>query len=203
MKAAAASLLSLICLLATLPSVAQVYTYKDADGNTVFTDQPRPGARRVELAPTNRVSSPAAPSHRSARSSTTAVPAIVTHYDMLRILTPLPDAGVQQDDGALIVTVSSDPALVEGNYYRLLMDETPVGDPGRGPVFSIQNVDRGEHKLAAEIIDDRGHVLERTPNQSFFMQRVSLSQKRRMHPCKTEDYGVRPECPLADKPADS
>lgn len=203
MKAAAPFLLSLICLLATFPCAAQVYTYKDADGNTVFTDQPRPGAKRVDLAPTNRVSSPAAPSHRAAKPAATPAPAMVTRYQMLRILVPLPDAGVEQDDGALVVTLASDPALAEGNYYRLLLDENPVGDPSQGPVFSIQNVDRGEHKLAAEIIDDRGHVIERTPTQSFFMQRISLSQKRRVHPCQTADYGVRPECPLADKPADS
>ena len=30
-------------LLLTLPSLAQVYTYIDADGNRVFTDKPKSG----------------------------------------------------------------------------------------------------------------------------------------------------------------
>jgi hypothetical protein len=32
------------------------------------------------------------------------------------------------------------------------------------------------------------------------MQRISLAQKRKVTPCKKADYGVRPECPLKDKP---
>ena len=199
MKAAERLLLCLICLFTVLPVAAQVYTYKDADGNPVFTDQPRPGAKRIELGPSNSVSVPTTPTRRITRP--VVAPVQVVHYDMLRILVPLPDAGVQQDDGALIVTVTSDPPLLEGNYYRLLLDDQ-AGEPSRSPVFALQNVDRGEHKLSAEIIDDRGHVLERTASQPFFMQRISLMQKRRVHPCQPEDYGVRPECPLADKPTD-
>jgi hypothetical protein len=32
------------------------------------------------------------------------------------------------------------------------------------------------------------------------MLRISLAQKRMVNPCKKADYGVRPECPLKDKP---
>lgn len=192
-------LLSVLCLLTAIPSgMAQVYAYKDAEGHTVFTDQPRPGAKPLALTPSNRISAPAAPLRRAAKPAPRVA---LAHYQMLRILLPLPDAGVQQESGALIVTVTSDPALMEGHYYRLLLDDNTVGDPSRSPVFSLQNVDRGEHSLAVEIIDDRGHVVERTPPQPFAMQRISLAQKRRMRPCETDDYGVRPECPLASKPA--
>nr|WP_213875709.1 DUF4124 domain-containing protein [Pseudomonas sp. dw_358] len=179
---------------------ATVYTYKDADGNTVFTDQARPGARRIDVTPTNSVESTPKPVHRVAPSA--PPPPVQQQYQMLRILTPLPDTSVQQEDGAMIVTLASDPALYPGNYYRVLIDDNPAGDPSPSPVFPLQNIDRGAHQLSAEIIDDRGHVIERTPNQPFFMQRISLSQKRRVHPCQTADYGVRPECPLSAKPAD-
>ena len=38
-----------LCLsLVSLPAMTQVYTYVDAQGNRVFTDQPRPGnAKKV------------------------------------------------------------------------------------------------------------------------------------------------------------
>ena len=37
-------------LLVALPSVAQVYTYVDAEGNRVFTDSPRDGnAKQVQM----------------------------------------------------------------------------------------------------------------------------------------------------------
>ena len=46
-------------LLVALPSVAQVYTYVDAEGNRVFTDSPRDGnAKQVQMAPSNRIEPP-------------------------------------------------------------------------------------------------------------------------------------------------
>ena len=47
------------CLLCTLalPAAAQIYKYTDANGNTVFTNQPPEGqsSETVELPPTNTV----------------------------------------------------------------------------------------------------------------------------------------------------
>ena len=38
----------LICLLPALAFAGVVYKYIDKQGNTVYTDQPRPGAQRVD-----------------------------------------------------------------------------------------------------------------------------------------------------------
>ncbi|MNG40393.1 hypothetical protein D3C84_1289590 [compost metagenome] len=51
-----------------------------------------------------------------------------------------------------------------------------------------------------EILDASGRILERTPSQPFHLKRISLAQKRQADPCEKEDYGVRAECPLKDKP---
>ncbi|MFH7422649.1 penicillin-binding protein, partial [Pseudomonas syringae pv. tagetis] len=48
--------------------------------------------------------------------------------------------------------------------------------------------------------EELGRVLQNTPNQPFHLQRISLAQKRATHPSKDDDFGVRPECPLKDKP---
>lgn len=186
-------------LLIALPSVAQVYTYVDAEGNRVFTDSPRDGnAKQVQMAPSNRIEPP------QARSTATATPSAPTQpllgYELLRITIPQPDATVNDNAGNLIVTVSSDPNLHPGHSYRLLLDGQPVGTPGRSPVFPLENVDRGTHQVAVEIITEGGIIVERTPSQPFHMMRVSLAQKRKVRPCEKDDYGVRPECPLKDKP---
>jgi len=193
--------LLLLALIVALPAGAQVYTYTDADGNTVFTDQPHKGAKRVDLPPSNRLIQTPAPSKPVVVKP--PVQGKVMHYQMLRILVPLPDTSVREENGALVVTVTSDPTLQPGHDYQLLLDGKAVGDPGTSPVFSINNVDRGAHQLSAQIVDQQGQVIEQTPQQPFYMQRISLNQKRRIHPCQTADYGVRPECPLADKPADA
>ncbi|MCP2075710.1 UNVERIFIED_ORG: hypothetical protein J2Y77_005146 [Pseudomonas lini] len=192
-------LLALGLLLATLPGMAQVYTYIDAQGNRVFTDQPRPGnAKKVQLPPGNRMSPPSA----SAAPAPTAEnrPEPLFHYEMLRLLIPEPDATIRSTAGELIVSVTSEPGLKKGHRYRLLLDGQPTGAPGPSPVFALSDIDRGTHHLAVEILDEQDRILERTANQPFHMQRMSLAQKRRIKPCAIADYGLRPECPLADKP---
>ncbi len=192
----------LLCLslLLCLPLQAQVYTYIDAEGNRVFTDQPRSSnAQQVQLAPTNAMQQPsAAPLPAPPPAMEAAPPA----YELLRILVPEPDASIRDNAGTLIVTASSEPPLLAEHAYRLLLDGQPVGAPGRSPVFALENIDRGTHQLAVEIIDAQGRTLERTPSQPFHMLRTSLAQRRMVHPCQKDDYGVRPECPLKDKPAE-
>jgi hypothetical protein len=178
--------------------LAQVYTYIDANGNRVFTDQPHRNAKKVEIAPTNRVDQPTKAPSRASKGKPAASP--IFHYQLLRILAPEPDSTIRDIEGNLNVTVSNDPELQPDHLYRLLLDSKPYGEPTRSPVFPLTNIDRGTHQLSVEIIDQYGRVLERTPNQPFHLVRISLAQKRLAQPCKTDDYGVRPECPIKDKP---
>lgn len=184
-------------MLLALPAFAQVYTYIDAEGNRVFTDKPRSGdAERVELAPSNSMPT----IQTQAAPVTEAPPEPAQRYSLLRILVPQPDATIRDSAGNLIVSVNSEPKLFPQHSYRLLLDGVQVGEVGTSPVFPLENIDRGTHQLAVEIIDQQGRIIERTPPQPFHMLRISLAQKRMVNPCKKADYGVRPECPLKDKP---
>ncbi|MBT2341741.1 MULTISPECIES: DUF4124 domain-containing protein [Pseudomonas] len=192
-------LLALGLALAALPGVAQVYTYVDAQGNRVFTDQPRPGnAKKVQLPPGNRMPTPT--KGTTLAPAKEAPPEPLFHYEMLRLLIPEPDATIRSSEGELIASVTSEPGLRKGHRYRLLLDGQPTGAPGSSPVFALSNIDRGTHHLSVEILDEQDRIVERTPNQPFHMQRISLAQKRRTKPCVITDYGQRPECPLAEKP---
>ncbi|MGY4531410.1 hypothetical protein ACVW0Y_000520 [Pseudomonas sp. TE3786] len=192
----------LFCLLLLgLPAVADVYTYIDSEGNRVFTDQPRGNAKKVEIAPTNGMNQSTPPTLRAA--TPVAPAAELPAYQLLRILVPEPDATIRDgSSGDVIVTLTSDPTLMADHSYRLLLDGVVAGAPSRSPVFPLSNLDRGTHQLAAEIIDGQGRILERTPSQPMHIVRTSLESKRRANPCKKDDYGVRPECPIGDKPED-
>jgi hypothetical protein len=192
--------LLIACLLA-LPVSAEVFTYVDAQGNRVFTDQPKPGnAKRVPLATSNRMSATDTASATALEKKPDEKP--LFRYDMLRVLVPDPDATIRSTPGDIIVSVTSEPALQRGHRYRLLLDGQPTAEPGSSPVFPLSNIDRGTHQLSVEILDEQGRTVERTANQPFHMQRISLAQKRKVKPCTLDDYGQRPECPLADKPAE-
>ncbi|BAU77054.1 DUF4124 domain-containing protein [Metapseudomonas furukawaii] len=191
-------LLLLALLLLGQPVLAEVYTYIDEDGNRVFTDQPKPGnAERLELAPSNGMNTPAP--IQTPPLYPTPIPR-EQGYQLLRILVPEPDASIRDLEGNLIVTATSEPGLRANHSYRLLLDGQSVGEPGRSPVFPLTNLDRGTHQLAVEIVDSQGRVVERTPSQPVHIIRTSLHQKRLARPCQKDDYGVRPECPLKDKP---
>jgi hypothetical protein len=190
----------LIACLTALPATAEVFTYVDAQGNRVYTDQPGSGnAKRVPLATSNRM--PANPTGASpvvAAKKNEELP--LFRYDMLRVLVPEPDATVRSNAGELIVSVTNEPGLQRGHRYRLLLDGQPTAEPGLSPVFALSNIDRGSHNLSVEILDEQGRTVERTANQPFQMLRISLAQKRKVKPCTLTDYGQRPECPLKDKP---
>ncbi|MDY7562367.1 DUF4124 domain-containing protein [Pseudomonas sp. 10B1] len=187
-------------LLIALTASADVYTYVDAQGNRVFTDQPHSGAHRVDIPPSNTMTGTLSPRKDAKTRPATAKPRPLFHYQLVRILVPEPDATVRNMAGELIVSVNNDPDLQPGHLYRLLLDGKPIAEAGRSPVFPLTNIDRGTHLLAVEILDETGRMLERTPSQEFHMLRITLAQKRQAQPCTNEDYGVRPECPLADKP---
>jgi hypothetical protein len=190
----------LIACLIALPVTAEVFTYVDAQGNRVYTDQPGSGnAKRVPLATSNRMSAnPTGAAPLIASQKTEDKP--LFHYDMLRVLVPEPDATVRSNAGELIVSVTNEPGLQRGHRYRLLLDGQPTAEPGLSPVFALSNIDRGSHNLSVEILDEQGRIVERTANQPFQMLRISLAQKRKVKPCALTDFGQRPECPLKDKP---
>lgn len=170
----------LLSALFCLSASAEVYTYIDKEGNRVFTDQPpRGNAQKLQLAPIN--SQPGSPNGVRMppplyAPTTPALPVGPPAYQLLRIIVPEPDATVRANDGALIVSATSDPALLPGHLYRLLLDGKPVGDPGRSPVFPLYNIDRGTHQLSIEIVDTLGRTIEQTPNQPFHMFRVSVAE---------------------------
>lgn len=191
--------LALLASLLTLSAHAGVYTYIDDEGNRVFTDQPLSDqAERIELSPSNAMRATQNPPPATPPA---AIPRELS-YQVLRILVPEPDATIRDMAGNLIITASSEPGLHPGHGFRLIMDGKPVGTPGTSPVFPLENVDRGTHQISVEIVDPQGRIVERTPAQPFHMKRISLAEKRRANPCKKKDWGVRPECPIEDKPKD-
>ncbi|AHL73797.1 penicillin-binding protein [Stutzerimonas stutzeri] len=190
--------LAAVLLAAALPAVAGVYTYIDAQGNRVFTD--RPGGRAVESVDTRPVNSmPAQPVAPSAPPPE-APPEPAFAYRLLDIVQPEPDATIRNNAGDLSVSVASEPTLQPDHLYRLLLDGSPIAPDGSEPVFALHNIDRGTHQLIVEVVDNQGQTLQRSSPRTFHLLRTSLAQRRRVNPCQNDDYGVRPECPLKDKP---
>lgn len=164
----------------------------------MFTDQPHYSLETLEVTPTNCM--PAlkiAPIEAVVKK--TAVVA-VSPYSLLRILNPVVETVVANAAGRVSVVVESVPHLLAGHRYQLMFDMQLIGVAQSSAEFSIENVPRGTHALWVEVVGSAGVSIERSIAHSIHVQRISLEAKRRMRPCVVPDYGVRPECPLKDKP---
>ncbi|MBA1276401.1 DUF4124 domain-containing protein [Stutzerimonas stutzeri] len=190
-------LFGLLSLLA-LPVSAGIYTYIDEQGNRVFTD--RPGGRAAESVDSISINSmPAQPAAPPATPDKAPRENKFT-YRLLEIVQPEHDTTLRNNAGELSVSVTSDPALQPGHLYRLLLDGSLIAPATSEPTFALRNIDRGSHQLIVEVVDDNGQTLQSSPPRTFHLLRTSLAQRRMVNPCKKADYGVRPECPLKDKP---
>jgi len=192
--------LAVVLLAAALPCPAGVYSYVDAEGNRVFTDRPAgEAAGEIRLKPSNSMPAPPTPTARAMEPTATKA-ATITYQ--LRILSPAADEAIRNNAGNVSVTLQAEPTLHPGHAYQVLLDDQPFGAPGQQTSFALSNVDRGTHQLAVAVVDEQDRVLQRTANQPFHLIRTSLAQRRMVNPCQKADYGVRPECPLKDKPVE-
>ncbi|WP_341304373.1 DUF4124 domain-containing protein [Pseudomonas sp. TMP25] len=167
------SLLICVLLSMALPAAAQIYTYTDANGNTVFTDQPPEGqvTENVELPATNSVSMPV-PSQPAAASAATTEQA--APYSMLQ-LTDIPsDEALRANNGTFSVGVAIEPRLASNHRLRLLLDGKPYGQPSNVPRLQVSNADRGEHSLAVEVLSGESS-LQQSATVNFTVQRVNTS----------------------------
>jgi len=151
-----------VVTLALSPAVqAQtIYQGKDASGKPVFTDQPRPGDKPVELAPINTTPAtrglPAAP----------AQPAVFGGYTRvaLSVSGSVPNAFVP-----VAVGIDVEPELQPGHLWQLSLDGRTVA-AGREAIYTLNQLERGDHVLTLQIIDQSGQVLAESAPANIFVQ---------------------------------
>ncbi|MEB2650736.1 DUF4124 domain-containing protein [Pseudomonas siliginis] len=160
-----------ILLLIALPAAAQIYKYTDANGNTAYSNQPPDGvqAQPVELPPLNRVE-PQAPS--APQSPTAEQPQPPRNaYEILELAGLPTDEALRANNGTFTVNVLIKPRLQSPHQLRLVLDDEPYGQPSNVPVLQLVNIDRGEHRLAVQVIDGQT-VIQQSPPAVFTVQRV-------------------------------
>ncbi|WP_460160249.1 DUF4124 domain-containing protein [Pseudomonas sp. S2_B10] len=160
-----------ILLLIALPAAGQIYKYTDANGNTAYSNQPPDGvqAQPVELPPLNRVE-PQAPSAPQSPRPEAPQPAR-NAYEILELAGLPTDEALRANNGTFTVNVLIKPRLQPPHQLRLVLDDEPYGQPSNVPVLQLVNIDRGEHRLAVQVIDGQT-VIQQSPPAVFTVQRV-------------------------------
>ncbi|MFY0729572.1 DUF4124 domain-containing protein [Pseudomonas sp. NFX15] len=161
-----------ILLLIVLPATAQIYKYTDANGATAYSNQPPDGvsAQPVELPPLNSVErQPPADADPASEPPRQGQPPKA--YEVLT-LTGLPTTeNLRANNGSFIVNVQIEPGLQDQHLLRLVLDDQPYGQPGNVPTLQLVNIDRGEHRLAVQVIEGE-KVVQQSPTVNIIVQRV-------------------------------
>jgi len=135
-----------------------IYKSIDADGTTVFTDQPAPEATIITPPPLNIADQP--PATSSTSKAPTPSESSAPTIDSVTIISPAHEQTFIDPQSALSVEFSVSPAdtLPVGLTAQVLLDGT-VRTSGSNHRLPIDIPERGTHTVQIQIVDSRGDVL--------------------------------------------
>jgi hypothetical protein len=182
-----ALVLTLMCIAACQAAIsATVYKWVDADGVTHYTDQPHPGAQKLQLQSAQTYSAAAAQRGSSgaaaqgARRTTTSAPV----YSACEVRRPANDE-VFVNTSSVPAMVHVEPGLRGGDRLTVMLDGAPL--PVNTPLdteFVVSSVVRGTHALTTKVEDASGAVVCQSASVIFHVRQPSLlapNQANRPH----------------------
>jgi hypothetical protein len=178
MKPAKHVIFAAVALVWASGLLAAVYKSLDAQGNVVFTDQPSGDAKPVKLPPLSTVP---APSYTSSTQPTAELEqSAAANYHKISIVSPIQDATLRDNTGAVAVNVALEPVLdsAAGHRFSYYLDGQAHGKPSESGQISLENVVRGAHTLEAAVVDSSGQELIRSSSVEFFLHRQSIKFPR-------------------------
>jgi hypothetical protein len=174
------ALLLLGCLLALASSAQEVkrelWTWKDANGVVHFSDVPVQGAHKVDL----NVSQPSAPAAAAPASTTstgsTAKPPTApgATYESLEIWQPTSGESFFGADATVSVRIRTEPAVSPDDSLLLYLDGKLVQGPANSLDYTLANLDRGAHSVAASIIGVDGKEKIRSQPVVFHIKHATI-----------------------------
>ena len=146
----------------------KVYVWRNADGVLVYSDSPKPGAEEVEVKESNKMSS-------SIDTSILDInPKAIEEKYQVEISQPANNATVRDNTGSVYVSGRIKPIFKQGLKIQLLLDNQPYEKPQSHSMFVLRNIDRGEHQLKMDLIDDKGKIIASSEPITFYMHRASV-----------------------------
>ncbi|MBB3191976.1 DUF4124 domain-containing protein [Halomonas cerina] len=158
-----------------------IYRTTDAQGNVVFTDNPARGGEEVQLEPLTVVPSPEAttlapPERGDGEVARSSPGQPFMPYDRFGIIAPDDESTLPTGAaGNVQVQLGIRPALRDDHRVRLLLDGRISQSAMHTDTFLLNNLNRGEHTLQAELLDASGAVRHRTEPVTLYVQRASVN----------------------------
>ncbi|AQS38497.1 protein of unknown function (DUF4124) [Shewanella psychrophila] len=160
-------------LFFTIAAQATVYKWVDKDGKIHYSDKPIENSEAVEFKSNTQnqiqLNTPKAPPSNDDQKS-------LTEYN-LSITSPAEEETIRNNEGKLTIMARISPDLEAKHVLVLLMDGAVVGTPQTSPIFSLKDIDRGEHNFVIKAVAQNGKQLASTPPRKIFLHRAIVTRQ--------------------------
>jgi hypothetical protein len=154
-------------------NTTKVYVHKDKNGILVFTDKPVPGATLVNL---NHKTLTMPATDTSILSRLQAEDEIKAIEYRISINQPDDKATIRDNNGIVRVAGQVLPSMRHDHRVRLRLDGKIWQKPHKNAVFILRNIDRGEHSVVLELIDEKDKVIASSDPSIFYLFRASVQR---------------------------
>lgn len=169
---------ALVLVLWCAHATGQVYESRDKAG-PVFSDQPAPGAKPIEVSPPSVIQTTPVPRQAAPVAS-------APYYTALAVSSPGNGGTVHTNTGAFDVRIQAAPALRTGDRIRVTLDGTPLQRGFGSTSIRVTESDwqaaasagKEMHTLQASVVDKSGAVVIQSPAVSFYVRRATVQEER-------------------------
>lgn len=160
----------------------EIYRVVDKDGNVTFTDQrPSAAAQPMDLPPLSVIESAIEPPDSEALSATSAQQEVSaptprelrSQYGDFSITQPGQEETFWGTANTVVLAWGASQPPLPDMSARLFVDGTPQDVPAAGNLSLT--LDRGEHKVYAELLDASRRRIVTTETVTFFVQQASVN----------------------------
>lgn len=175
---------------------ADVYKSINADGEVVYSDVPSKDSRRMEMPETPAYTPPPVPVAGKVERKVVAN----DFYKSFVMTKPANETTLRNNLGIVMLETALTPSLQTRLRHRMqfYLDGNPHGNPSDRTAVTMSDIDRGEHRLSASVVDPDGNVLISTADVTVFVKRESRLQGREGD--GSVDFPDNPDVP-GDSPA--
>jgi len=152
-------------------STAKIYVWVNEKGQTVYSDTPKPGAEEVQTRPGNVIKS----SNRVEMQVLDINKKIIADNYQVIINDPADNATIRDNTGSVYISGSIKPIFKRGLKIQLILDDKPYQKPQTHTMFSLKNIDRGEHQIKMMLLNEKGKEIALSKTITFYMHRTSVN----------------------------
>jgi hypothetical protein len=152
-------------------SATAIYKWVDENGVTHYSDQPHPGAQKIQV---QAVQTYKAPAQLLPAVTPRARPPAAHAYSTCVVSRPSSEE-MFQNTQTVPASVHVEPQLRAGDRVAVFLDGAPVpSDIPLDSEFALTSVYRGAHSLSVRVEDSTGAVVCQSPSVTFNVRQSSL-----------------------------